>query len=125
MTREFWREKLPHYEPLISTLVLEEVRNTPNLVRRSALAEAIRGITVVEFDTEAKNLADEYISRGVFPSRYDLDAQHAAVATVCGALYLASWNYRHLVKVTTRREINLINALKGYGVIEIVTPMEL
>lgn len=116
---------MPSYEPIISTLVLEEIRNTPNLALRTALTDLIRGLTVVELYAEAKDLADEYVARGVFPSKYDLDAQHAAVATVCRAEYLASWNYRHLVRVTTRREINLINTIKGYGVIEIVTPMEL
>ena len=39
--------------------------------------------------------------------------------------YLVSWNFSHLVKVQTRREVNLVNALEGYDPIEIVAPPEL
>ena len=53
------------------------------------------------------------------------DANHVAVAVVNGIQYLASWNFRHLVKIATRRLVNLVNALVGYGQIEIVAPPEL
>lgn len=125
MTQEFWRERLPSYNPIVSTLVIEEVRNPPDASRRSELVAAISGFSIVDLNHEALDLANEYIDRGIFPARFDLDAQHAAVATVSGAQYLASWNYRHLVKVTRRREINLVNALRGYGAIEIASPVEL
>ncbi|MCX5804789.1 MAG: hypothetical protein NT010_01800 [Proteobacteria bacterium] len=39
--------------------------------------------------------------------------------------YLVSWNFTHLVKVKTRRMVNSINALAGFGVIEIISPQEL
>jgi len=74
---------------------------------------------------EALILSAEYVRRGVFPERFAADANHVAIAAVNGINYFASWNYKHLVKVATRREINLINALSGYSPIEIVTPPEL
>ena len=37
----------------------------------------------------------------------------------------ASWNFKHLVKLQVRREIDLINAILGHGPIEIVSPPEL
>jgi len=37
----------------------------------------------------------------------------------------SSWNFHHLVKLRTRREVNLVNALKGYTPIEILAPPEL
>ena len=44
---------------------------------------------------------------------------------VNGVDYLCSWNFTHLVKVSTRREVNLVNSLMGYGQVEIVAPPEL
>ena len=41
------------------------------------------------------------------------------------SLNLWRWNFSHLVKVRTRREVNLVNALEGYGPVEIVAPPEL
>ena len=35
------------------------------------------------------------------------------------------WNFKHIVKVSTRRAVNLFNTLMGYEVIEIVAPPEL
>ena len=79
----------------------------------------------LEVDQEAQMLAREYVDKKVFPERYFSDGLHVAVAVVHRIEYLVSWNFSHLVKVNTRREVNLINALKGYGSVEIVAPPEL
>jgi len=50
---------------------------------------------------------------------------HVAIASVHRIPYLASWNFRHLVRVQTRREVSLLNTLRGYDSIEIVAPPEL
>ena len=59
------------------------------------------------------------------PEKYISDAEHVSVATVNRMDYVCSWNFRHLVKVSTRREVNLVNALQGYGPVEIIAPPEL
>ena len=64
-------------------------------------------------------------SRGIFPERYVADAQHVAIAVVHGLDYLCSWNFTHLVRVATRREVNLVSSLMGYGQVEIIAPPEL
>jgi hypothetical protein len=33
-----------------------------------------------------------------------------------------SWNFEHIVKLKTKREINAINVLLGYNQIEIIEP---
>jgi hypothetical protein len=48
-----------------------------------------------------------------------------AIASYYKAPYLVSWNFTHLVKVKTRRMVNSINTLEGFGVIEIISPQEL
>lgn len=85
----------------------------------------VKGVSVLDLDEEANMLAQEYIDRGIFPEKYRSDANHIAVAVINGIGYLCSWNFTHLVKVNTRREVNLVNALKGYGQIEIIAPPEL
>ena len=125
LTREFWTERLKDFEPVISNIVLSEIRDTPDREKRNRMEQLVQGFKVLVFDSEAEKLAGEYIGRGVFPSRYSADAYHVAIATVNGVGYLASWNFKHLVKIRTRREVNLINALMGYGEIEIAAPPEL
>ena len=77
------------------------------------------------FDEEANALAQDYVVRGVFSERHVDDANHVAVAVANGIGYFCSWNFKHLVRVNIRREVNLINAMTGYGPIEIIAPPEL
>ena len=70
-------------------------------------------------------MAGEYVRRGAFPEKYLSDANHIAIAVVNRVEYFVSWNFKHIVRVRTRRTVNLINTLRGYEVIEIVAPPEL
>lgn len=125
LTQEFWNDRLPAYEGVISSLVLAEIRSTPDDARRQELEHLVKNCLVLDFTEEADRLAQEYVARGIFPVKYVADANHVAVAVTHGVGYLASWNFKHLVRVKTRREVNLVNSLNGYGVIEIVAPPEL
>ena len=73
-------------------------------------------------DNEIKTLSEEYIARGVIPVKYIEDALHVAVATVNSLDILISWNFEHIVKLKTKREVNVINVLLGYDEIEIIEP---
>lgn len=125
LTQQFWAERLPTFASAISTIVLLEIRDTPDVEKRVKMEQLVSGFEVLVFDEEAHVLAQEYVNRGVFPEKYSSDANHVAVAVVHGIEYFASWNFRHLVNVSTRREVNLINLIKGYGTIEIAAPPEL
>jgi hypothetical protein len=70
-------------------------------------------------------LADKYIENGIFPDKYYDDALHTALASVNQINIVLSWNFTHLVKVKTRRMVNLVNAINNYNNIEIITPQEL
>jgi len=125
LTEHFWRTRLPDFEPVISVVVLREIQDTPDPDRRSELAGLVDGLPILPFNEEADALTREYLAQGVFPQDYEADANHVAIAVVNGIQYLASWNFKHLVRVATRRRVNLVNALVGYGPIEIVAPPEL
>ena len=125
LTQEFWQGRFLEMDAVISTITLLEIRNTPNENRRQKMENLVQNLTVLNFSNEADNLAQEYVRRDVFPKKFTSDANHVAIAVVHGIGYLASWNFRHLVKVNTRREVNLVNALEGYNPIGIVAPPEL
>ena len=125
LTEEFWLERLPTYEPLISALVIAEIRDTPDADKRLRLEALVQSFTVLPVTAEAEDLADEYVDRGVVRAKYRDDALHVAIAVVHQIPLLVSWNFQHLVNLKARRLINLVNALLGHGQIEIVSPPEL
>ena len=125
LTQEFWRGRCLEMDAVISTITLLEIRNTPSEDKRQKMENLVQNLTLLSFSDEADNLAQEYVRRGIFPEKFASDANHVALAVVHGIGYLASWNFRHLVRVNTRREVNLVNALEGYNPIEIVAPPEL
>ncbi len=125
LTRQFWAERLVDFDPAVSTIVLLEIRDTPDSERRANMERLVDGVGVLEFVEEADELAQEYVGRGIFPEKYAADANHVAIAVVNRIGYFVSWNFAHLVKVNTRREVNLVNAIGGYEPIEIIAPPEL
>lgn len=114
LTRRFWGERLPAFEPVISTVTLREIQDTPSPITRASIEEMVAGFVVLDFGEEAYDLAQQYVARGVFTERYVSDANHVAIAVVNCVTLFVSWNFRHLVKLATRREVNLLNAIPGY-----------
>jgi hypothetical protein len=125
LTEEFWRERLPSYEGIISALVLSEIRDTPDFESRGKLELLIEPFSVLPITPESENLADGYVARGVIRDKFRDDAHHVAIAVTQQVGLLASWNFKHHVRLQVKRQINLINAILGYGPVEIVTPAEL
>ncbi len=125
LTQEFWRERLSEFEGVISAVVLKEIRDMPDSKRCQEIEDLIRPMEVLPLSEDAVSLAQGYVQHGIFPEVYESDALHVAIAVVNAIGYLASWNFKHLVRVRTRREVNLVNALRGYQPIEIVAPPEL
>jgi predicted nucleic acid-binding protein len=123
LTHEFW-QTIDSYEVYISETVVEEINDSQSPLKDN-LHKAITNFKVLHITDEVQKLANEYISNGIFPDKYSDDALHVALASVNGINYLLSWNFKHLVKVKTRRLVSLINAVKEYPPVEIITPPEL
>ena len=87
-----------------------------------ALVESFEMLTMNDSIIE---LAQSYIENGIFPQKYFDDALHVAVASYHGINYLVSWNFTHLVKVRTRKNVNAVNVLRGVHNLEILSPQEL
>jgi len=125
LTHYFWR-KLPEFKSYISDITLAEVNATPDDELRENMRTLIGSLfPPLAITTEILELAEKYIKGGAIPDGYPEDAQHIGVATVKGIRYLASWNFKHIVRESTKALVNLINMRAGYGELKIVTPPEL
>ncbi|MDO8662578.1 MAG: type II toxin-antitoxin system VapC family toxin [Candidatus Omnitrophota bacterium] len=113
------------YEVFISEVVLREINRAPQ-EKAVKLRDCIKKINPEELilDENTLSLAKEYIDKGVIPPKYEDDALHIAVASVNNLDAIVSWNFTHIVKLKTKREVSGINTLMGYKPIEICSPQE-
>ena len=124
-TIKFWENVLPGYKVYISEVTVKELEDTRNETLKKKFKALIESFKVLRINKRVKDLANAYIEKGVFPDKYLNDALHVAVASFYGISFVVSWNFEHLVKVKTRKSVNLINVLEGYPEIEIISPQEL
>lgn len=82
-------------------------------------------IEKVKLSSEASILAEKYIAAKVVGKTSKADCQHIAIATICRADVLVSWNFKHIVNLDRIRGYNGINYQSGYPMIEIRTPKEI
>jgi predicted nucleic acid-binding protein len=125
VTIKFWKGVLPNYMVFISEVTVKELGDTKDEKLRRKFRGLIKTFKVLKTNKKIRNLANAYIERGVFPEKYLDDALHVAVASFHEISYVVSWNFEHLVKVKTRKSVNLVNILEGFKEIEIVSPQEL
>jgi predicted nucleic acid-binding protein len=117
--------KAGKYEVFISEVALLEIgKDTEE--NRAKLIKVIASINPEELsiDPEVRLLADKYIEEEIIPATYRDDALHVAVAIVNDLDVIVSWNFEHIVKLKTKREVAGINLLMGYKAIEIYSPQE-
>ena len=124
LTRKFFNQ-IHQYEVFISDIVVEEILNCPAPKREKMLnLFEHHGIEELALDEDARQLAIKYIKEGIIPLKYQDDALHIAIASVNHMDVLLSWNFSHIVKLKTKREVIGVNMLLGYGPIEIYSPLE-
>jgi len=124
-TIKFWKDVLPNYKVYISEVTVKELEDTKDETLRRKFKSLIKSFKILKSNKKIRDLANAYIERGIFPEKYVDDALHVAVASFYDISYVVSWNFEHLVKVKTRKSVNLVNILEGYREIEIVSPQEL
>lgn len=124
LTREAW-DIITTYGVYISTVNIREINDNSSRDLRRKMMNSIERFDVLELNEESVRLANIYIKHGIFPERFRDDALHVAVATVNDMDYLLSWNFRHIIKLRTKRMVNLVNLTSGYKEVEIITPPEL
>ena len=114
------------WDGYVSTLVLEEVERAPKAARDKIGRELRKGyLLVLEESLESLRLADRYLSAGAIPERYEDDARHIALAAINDIAVIVSWNFRHMVNVARKRQINSVNLREGYPLLDLVSPWEI
>ena len=124
LTKRFFDE-IESFKVYISEVVLAEIDDTKDVQLKSKLRTTAVSFEILSIDEEVRRLANEYVKHGAIPSEYSEDALHIAISTLDGIDYLLSWNFRHIVRVKTRRIVDMVNLSLGYPDLKIATPAEL
>lgn len=112
-------------EAYTSLAVLEELERAPEPKRALMLALIKEnGITVLEIDNIAYELADVYIETGIIPARFRFDGIHIAMAAVHGMDCIISLNFHHINKLKTKTATEVVHRMKGLSTPYICTPAE-
>ena len=126
---EFSADTIPFFERaikgeiqiILSDLLEAELLRAPEFVKEIPKDN----IEKIKLSPEATELADKYIDAKVVGKTSRADCQHIAIATICNADVLVSWNFKHIVNLERIRGYNGINYQNGYKMIEIRTPKEI
>ena len=124
VTLEWWEKSLPHLDPYVSPLVIEEASRGDQEAARLRL-EKIAGFAVLEITADVRELAELYFKKTPIPGKARGDAYHLAVATCHGMDFLVSWNFTHILNARVRAVIQSLNTARGVGTPIICTPEEL
>jgi len=109
---------------VLSDLTLAEIEGAPPEVRKILETVPEGALEEVKFDSEASDLAGEYLTAGVIGAPHLEDARHIATATVQKVDVLVSWNFKHIVRFDKIRLFNAVNLEQGYKVLSIHSPRE-
>lgn len=131
ITKDFFHThvRLGIVDVYISGVVMDEISQTKDNIRRKRLLNVIREyhlpLLPVEREEEIELLAHDYIRKGVIPRRRLNDALHVAMSTVFEMDVLISWNFRHLANIEKERRILVVNQMNGYYYpLRLATPLE-
>lgn len=123
--RAFFDEvKSGRFGALVSSVVIDELVDAPERVRRF-YASLGPSVNVAELSEAALELVRHYVSAGIVGERWRPDAQHVAMAAVCGCRAIVSWNFRHIVHFEKIPLYNGVNMSQGFGPLAIHTPQEM
>ena len=80
---------------------------------------------VLAVTAEALSVVAAYQARRILPAKYEADMLHIALATIAEVASLASWNFRHVVRLDKIRRFNDVNVELGYKPLSILSPREI
>jgi len=110
--------------PVVSSVTEAELMDAPTEVVEIYQELQSIGLTVIEISSEALELANAYITRGILTPKHQNDALHIALAAIENVDILVSWNFHHIVRFDQIRRFNAVNLELGYKSIDIRSPHE-
>lgn len=109
---------------LLSDLLFHELENAPREVLELIADLPPESYALVNTTSEAEFLRQQYVAAAIVGTSSEDDALHVAIATVCKADLMVSWNFKHILHVDKIRAFNAVNLLQGYQPIDIRSPKE-
>jgi predicted nucleic acid-binding protein len=110
---------------IISEVVLKELSEGPSRLVELLKTLPTSNIETIEINNEIIELSNEYLKEKIISEKYRDDAIHVAAATISRADAIVSWNFKHIVRLDKIKLYNLVNLKNGFGLINIITPMEI
>jgi predicted nucleic acid-binding protein len=123
-TRDFWSMAGQYYEPLISALVMSEIRRGDETAaaERVTVCNLLAQLPLTE---AAVRLAQQLIDIHAVPATEPEDALHIALATIAEVDYLASWNFAHIVGPSAKLKLQFQLKELGYKPPAIASPEDI
>jgi hypothetical protein len=120
----FWEMlKTDKYHVIVSNVTLLELQKCAE-PKQTFLLDKLSEIQYEFFEEteESIALANHYLQYGVLKPKSMNDLRHISVASVTDCKYIASWNFKHFVNVSTIDKVQLANKLYGYNDVLIIPP---
>jgi len=121
MTQKWFQNDLKNFLPYMSTLVLEEINDTPEKELRDKMLNLAEqhSIDVFEINDDIYKIAAAYRKK-VIPDETN-DSIHLAVGAYNKMDAIVSWNFKHIVNLKTIQGIHEVNRAYGLAPVEIIT----
>lgn len=78
----------------------------------------------LDLNDVAIDLRNAYLDAHILVPTWIDDLTHVAIATVVRADAIVSWNFKHIVRLDKMKAYNRVNLTNGYGILTIISPME-
>jgi len=119
-----WWERRHAWDCVVSAIVMEEIAegNPGAAARRLEKAQLLVEVPV---PSEADLLEDLLVARKLVPESARPDTTHLAIAAVCGAHYLLTWNQKHLDNPDLRLRSEDLIRKQGWRPAKVFTPERL
>lgn len=110
--------------PVLSDVTAAEAVDAPAQVR--ALHQELVALAgpILALGSDALRLVDAYAAAKILGAKYAADMRHIALATIAQVDALASWNFRHIVRLEKIQLFNAVNVELGYRSLTILSPRE-
>ena len=121
VTQKWFQNDFKNISPYISSLVVEEIGAHPEIIIRREMLELINAhnLQLLEVNEDIFEMAAGY-RKDIIPKEIN-DSIHLAAASFYKLDAIASWNFKHIVNLTTIKAIHNLNRSKGLAPVEIVT----
>lgn len=107
VTIDFFDNYINVYEVYISQVVIDEINQTNDLVKKRDLLQVISKYNLkfvnIGINEEVIYLAELYLKNNILPKKSIADSLHIALCVINKIEILLSWNYKHLANINKKK----------------------